>query len=120
MRKTKRLIFSLGLLSLAPYLIAWQLGDLRQHTVGFELAFFAAFGLYAVVTVLALRLNSFSRWEWVGVFGLAILFQGLLIFTPPTLSDDMYRYVWDGRVQAQGINPYLYPPKAPELAYLRR
>jgi len=53
------------------------------------------------------------------VFGLAVLFQGFLIFTPPTLSDDMYRYVWDGRVQAQGISPYLYAPKAAELAYLR-
>jgi hypothetical protein len=69
--------------------------------------------------VLALRLKAFSRWEWVGVFGLAILFRGFLIFTPPTLSDDMYRYVWDGRVQARGINPYLYAPKAPELAHVR-
>jgi hypothetical protein len=118
-RKTKRLLFGLGLLSLIPYLIAWRLGDLREHTVGFELAFFAAFGLYAAVTVLALRLKTFSRREWVAVFGLAVLFQGFLIFTPPTLSDDIYRYVWDGRVQAQGISPYLYAPKAPELAYLR-
>jgi hypothetical protein len=31
----------------------------------------------------------------------------------------MYRYVWNGRVQAQGISPYRYPPKAPELAHLR-
>ena len=118
-RQTKRLLFGLGLLSLVPYLIAWRLGHLREHTVGFELAFFAAFGLYAAVTVLVLRLKTFSRWEWVAVFGLAVLFQGFLIFTPPALSDDMYRYVWDGRVQAQGISPYLYAPKAPELAYLR-
>jgi hypothetical protein len=119
MRQSKRLLFSLGLLSLVSYLIAWQLGDLRRHTVGFELIFFAAFGLYVVVTGLALRLKTFSRWEWVGVFGLAILFQGFLMITPPTLSDDMYRYVWDGRVQNQGISPYFYAPKAPELAYLR-
>ena len=44
---------------------------------------------------------------------------GWLVFTPPTLSDDMYRYVWDGRVQAQGISPYRYPPAADELADLR-
>lgn len=117
--KSKRLLFSLGLLSLVPYLIAWQLGDLRRHIVSFELAFSVAFGLYAVVTVLALRLKTFSKGEWVGVFALALLFQGFLIFTPPTLSDDMYRYVWDGRVQAQGISPYYYAPEAPELAYLR-
>jgi hypothetical protein len=38
---------------------------------------------------------------------------------PPRSSDDMYRYVWDGRVQAAGIDPYRYVPAAPELAGLR-
>lgn len=38
---------------------------------------------------------------------------------PPRTSSDMYRYVWDGRVQAAGISPYAYPPAAPELAGLR-
>lgn len=28
-------------------------------------------------------------------------------------SDDLYRYAWDGRVQAAGIDPYRYPPAAP-------
>ena len=42
-----------------------------------------------------------------------------MVFTQPVLSDDMYRYVWDGRVQAQGINPYALPPGAPELSALR-
>jgi hypothetical protein len=50
---------------------------------------------------------------------MATVMQTLLVFSPPTLSDDMYRYVWDGRVQAQGISPYRYPPAAPALASLR-
>jgi hypothetical protein len=33
--------------------------------------------------------------------------------------DDLYRYVWDGRVQAAGLNPYSYAPADPELAALR-
>jgi len=35
------------------------------------------------------------------------------------LSDDLYRYAWDGAVQASGTSPYRYPPTAPELAELR-
>ena len=49
----------------------------------------------------------------------AVLFRLSILFAPPYLSDDIYRYVWDGRVQAAGINPYRYLPAAPELAHLR-
>jgi len=35
------------------------------------------------------------------------------------LSDDLYRYAWDGQVQASGASPYRYAPTAPELAELR-
>src|SRR5215217_514048 len=49
----------------------------------------------------------------------AIVFRLSILFAPPYLSDDIYRYVWDGRVQAAGINPYRYIPAAPELAHLR-
>ena len=38
---------------------------------------------------------------------------------PPLLSTDAYRYIWDGRVQAAGINPYRHIPAAPELRGLR-
>jgi hypothetical protein len=105
--------------SLLPYLAAWRLSDLREHTLGFEIAFFSAFALYTGVVAVALRRETLTRRELFAAFALAVVMQGLLIFTPPTLSDDMYRYVWDGRVQAQGISSYRYPPKAPELAYLR-
>ena len=52
------------------------------------------------------------------VLGLAIAFR--LAFLPllPVLSDDAYRYVWDGMVQMEGINPYRYRPDAPELSAL--
>ncbi|WP_405877937.1 glycosyltransferase 87 family protein [Streptomyces sp. NBC_01136] len=38
---------------------------------------------------------------------------------PPSTSSDLYRYAWDGKVQAAGISPYTYTPVAPELAPLR-
>jgi hypothetical protein len=36
----------------------------------------------------------------------------------PVGSDDVYRYIWDGKVQAAGLNPYLYAPNAPALTFL--
>jgi len=38
---------------------------------------------------------------------------------PVYLSDDIYRYIWDGRVQAAGINPYRYIPTDTPLTSLR-
>ena len=49
----------------------------------------------------------------------AVLFRLSIVFAPPYLSDDIYRYIWDGRVQAAGVNPYRYVPAAPELVQLR-
>lgn len=43
----------------------------------------------------------------------------VLLWSEPTLSSDIYRYIWDGRVQAAGINPYAHIPNASELASLR-
>jgi Glycosyltransferase family 87 len=40
-------------------------------------------------------------------------------FGPPRSSDDLYRYLWDGRVQAAGVDPSRYAPAAPELVELR-
>ncbi|MEW5987940.1 MAG: hypothetical protein AB1791_15005, partial [Chloroflexota bacterium] len=114
-----RWLWVVGVGLILPYVYAWRLGDLRRHTVEFEVTFFAAFFLYSVTTVLALRLESFSGRAVLAVFALAVGMQVWLLFTRPTLSDDMYRYVWDGRVQAQGISPYRYPPDADELRALR-
>jgi hypothetical protein len=51
---------------------------------------------------------------------LAVIFRACLLPTDPAvLSKDMYRYIWDGRVQQNGINPYQHPPDADELRELR-
>lgn len=49
----------------------------------------------------------------------AALLRGLMLPLPPVLSDDLLRYVWDGRVAAAGYNPYRLAPEAEELAPLR-
>ena len=37
----------------------------------------------------------------------------------PAGSSDLYRYIWDGRVQAAGIDPYAFTPAAAGVAHLR-
>jgi SAM-dependent methyltransferase len=47
---------------------------------------------------------------------LALILRLMLVWLPPVLSDDSYRYVWDGMLQVEGINPYLLKPEDPALA----
>jgi len=42
--------------------------------------------------------------------GLGILLRLLLVFAFPNLSDDIYRFIWDGRLINQGINPFNHLP----------
>ena len=78
--------------------------------------------LAAVVYFAAVHLILRYAWPrgtvWI-VVGVAIALRVLLLTAPPILSSDIYRYVWDGRVQAAGINPYRYVPADPALASLR-
>jgi Glycosyltransferase family 87 len=49
--------------------------------------------------------------------GIAV--QAVAVSAPPKLSTDLYRYVWDGQVQAAGFDPYQYVPAATQLSGLR-
>ena len=53
------------------------------------------------------------------ILAMAVLLRLAALAAPVYLSDDLYRYIWDGRVQAAGINPYRYIPTDPHLAPLR-
>ena len=74
--------------------------------------------IYLAVAWLSLRSRD-SRSVLVLGLVFAALFRLSIIFSPPYLSDDIYRYIWDGRVQAAGINPYRYIPADESLAQLR-
>jgi alpha-1,6-mannosyltransferase len=53
------------------------------------------------------------------ILAIAAVLRLTVLAAPPFLSSDVYRYVWDGRVIAAGINPYRYIPADPHLAQLR-
>jgi len=60
-----------------------------------------------------------DRWSLALIVVVAAAMRIAVIAAPPYLSSDIYRYVWDGRVLAAGINPYRYIPVDPHLAPLR-
>jgi alpha-1,6-mannosyltransferase len=64
--------------------------------------------LAGLLTIVATRLAErvpAERALWL-VFGIGIFLRAYVLLFDPLLSSDIYRYVWDGRVQAAGINPY--------------
>ncbi|BCL82236.1 hypothetical protein ccbrp13_47010 [Ktedonobacteria bacterium brp13] len=65
-------------------------------------------------------MKGYGYWFELGIiFGGALLFRILLLPLLPSLSGDVWRYLWDGRVIAHGYNPYLYAPADKTLLLLR-
>jgi len=98
------------------FVVMVDLGDLGAHIPLTWAAFYTAFAVYALVSW---RIVQRPTGDLRLILGAALLFRLTLLPTTPSLSDDIYRYVWDGHVQWAGINPYRYAPDAPELSDLR-
>ena len=45
------------------------------------------------------------------LIGLAVLFRIIFLFATPNLSQDFYRFIWDGRMLFEGFNPYMSLPE---------
>ena len=92
----------------------------RRWTFGGFLATYAlAFAAYlaALRVVGGPRAAAGSRLA----LGLALVWRVALVCAPPLLSDDVYRYVWEGRIQLHGGNPYAWEdrPEGARWAPLR-
>lgn len=105
-----------GLLLETCFLGMVGLHDLRQHTIPFLVLQGLAFLVYGVAAYRLIR-NPARRRATLGlVLALAVLFRATLLFTTPsTLSDDVYRYIWDGRLVNAGVSPYAHPVNSPLL-----
>ncbi|GAB6841673.1 DUF2029 domain-containing protein [Methylorubrum rhodinum] len=75
-------------------------------------------GVYLLAVRLVLKAPLPPRAFWL-ILAVAVLLRAMLLPSLPFLSSDIYRYVWDGQVQAAGINPYRYLPVDPALEPLR-
>jgi hypothetical protein len=102
-----------GLLAWAVAAVAQTPGaDLPRH-VSLTLA---AWAVWVAAIWLGLGLPESRRGHDLAfIFAVAVLIRLPLLSSPPSLSDDVYRAVWDARLVHAGVNPYGYAPAAPEL-----
>lgn len=84
---------------------------------------FMAWLTLACIAYLAAMWQLLSTPEFprrVVVIGLVLAAVSQLAFLrlPPGLNDDIHRYVWDGRLQRLGLNPYIVIPSDPAVTSL--
>ena len=97
------------------WLVLAALGDLRPAVPWFWMLFSIAFAGYLTgAASVAVRRGSLAA-----ILIGAAVFRLTLLPAAPNLSDDIYRYLWDGRVQLAGVNPYLHAPEDDALEELR-
>lgn len=111
----------LGVLGVALTLVVSWMAQLPGafHDLGrFQLLYLVAFALYALAV---LRLGRWAALPHVGwaVLAVTLATRAAFLAAPPSLSGDLFRYVWEGKVLAHGFDPYRLSPADPALAALR-
>jgi alpha-1,6-mannosyltransferase len=105
----------------AILLVALPICSRKLSSMG-EPSFIIPLGVAGIAYLLAIR-EFFSTPKFpqhVVVIGLvmAALWQLPFLLMPPGSDDDIHRYLWDGRVQRLGYNPYIVVPSDPALGAL--
>lgn len=112
-----RTLIAFGALMLALTAAGLFLQQRDEHNI-FIAIMLAQGGIYLLSVWLTWR-GGLPRRVFVAILGVAAVMRLGVVFAPPYLTDDLYRYIWDGRVEAAGINPYRYVPADARLASLR-
>ena len=92
--------------------------EYQHYTYGFSADVFGQIILYLGAIAIVERCAT-DKWTLRIIFAIALLARLVCIFHPAFLSTDVYRYVWDGKVQGAGINPFRYIPADSHLSFLR-
>lgn len=106
MLKQKASFHLFSVLSLIAYLLLGYTLD-RHETLPLFVTYYALFLLYAGIII---KHSSFGEHECRYWLAFAITFRVVLLFALPALSDDFYRFIWDGRLLAAGYHPFAEVP----------
>ena len=115
-----RAAVTVGALGASVGLEAWTLYLGAPWTGGARLLLFAYAVGWLLFALAVLALPRLPPRRLIAlILGGAAALQVVAMCFVPTTTDDYYRYVWDGTVQAHGIDPYRYAPLDPALKPLR-
>jgi len=119
MRNHPAIILSLLILSLILYIILGLMGDVRIEIEKYWLIIFPIYLFYIIVIVYILKDKLPQNISPLWYILIGVLFRFVLMPSEPFLSDDIYRYLWDGKILAAGINPYEFAPTDTQLLEYR-
>ncbi len=98
---------------LAAFMVAIAILDPGAQPWAFLAGAALASGAYLRVLALLGRIRVESVAALSFCLALAAFWRVPLLVLPPRLSTDVYRYIWDGRVQRLGYDPYVLEPRDP-------
>jgi alpha-1,6-mannosyltransferase len=117
-RWTRFWLLAAGIALEAAFLRMRSLYYLKNHAISFIELGLAA-GVVYLVALYGFSQTKATRTTTILLVFAAIAFRAPLWPMEPTLSDDLQRYRWEGKVQAAGWNPYAIAPNDTRLAELR-
>ncbi|TMB08399.1 MAG: DUF2029 domain-containing protein, partial [Deltaproteobacteria bacterium] len=104
--------------TIALAMVALAFVDARDRPAVFVAWVLLAGAAYLVALGLLGRLRPGNARALALCLVLAAVWRIPLAAAPPRLSTDVYRYVWDGRLQRLGEDPYQVVPDDPAVAHL--
>jgi alpha-1,6-mannosyltransferase len=108
----------LGLLSLILYLgltilskdFNWGEGYSKRPIIEYLVVYFSLFSLYALACLSIFKSSWSKKTFWI-IIAFGLLFRFAILPSQQIQEDDVYRYLWDGKVFAHGINPFKFSPE---------
>jgi len=111
-------LIALGLLSLILYLVltdlskefTWGKGHSKRPILEYLFIYFALFVFYALACLYVFKSIETQK-TFLTLVAFGLLFRCAILPSQQIQEDDVYRYLWDGKVFAHGINPFKFSPQ---------
>jgi hypothetical protein len=108
MHKAQKILFVLSIILFCLTFTLFSVPGLKTISI-YTITFISSSILYISIIWQIIRYELPVKYVFI-LLGLSVLIRFAFVPVHPVGSDDFYRYVWDGKVQAHGINPYKYAP----------